>query len=155
MRGLFVRNQRQQSFQPAAVATDNTAFSEDRQRRKVSITLCRSRLQAEDRDAGRRYFSLINLVTNGVGYALLPGRIAGFSALIRLTPLSEKYSPRQTVTLLMPKNRERNPNLLVLATESRMFGRGTIEMLSLARTIRAVRTGIGLGLCRMTEREGA
>ncbi len=69
-------------------------------------------------------FSLINLISGGIGYGLLPGRIAAFSTHIQLIPLSEKYTSRQTITLLMPKNRERDPNLLALAAECRMFGRG-------------------------------
>lgn len=69
-------------------------------------------------------FSLINLISGGIGYGLLPGRIAAFSTHIQLIPLSEKYSSRQTIALLMPKNRERDPNLLALAAECRMFGRG-------------------------------
>lgn len=69
-------------------------------------------------------FSLLNLVGGGVGYGLLPGRIAGFSPNIQLIPLSEKYTSQQIVTLLMPKKRERDPNLLALAAECRMFGRG-------------------------------
>ncbi|HWU97812.1 MAG TPA: LysR family transcriptional regulator [Oxalicibacterium sp.] len=73
-------------------------------------------------------FSLINLVSGGVGYALLPGRIAGFSTHIQLVPLSEKYTSKQIVTLLMPKNRERDPNLLALAAECRMFGREKMGM---------------------------
>lgn len=64
-------------------------------------------------------FSLLNLV----GYGLLPGRIAGFSPNIQLFPLSEKYTSQQIVTLLMPKKRERDPNLLALtAAECWMFG---------------------------------
>lgn len=71
-------------------------------------------------------FSLINLVSGGVGYALLPGRIAAFSTHIQMIPLSEKYTSRQIVALLLPKNRERDPNLLALAAECRMFGREAI-----------------------------
>jgi LysR family malonate utilization transcriptional regulator len=71
-------------------------------------------------------FSLINLVSGGVGYALLPGRIAGFSTHIQMIPLNEKYSSRQTITLLTPKHRELDPNLLALAAECRMFGRETL-----------------------------
>jgi LysR family malonate utilization transcriptional regulator len=70
-------------------------------------------------------FSLLNLVSGGVGYALLPGRIAGFSSNIQLIPLSEKYSSQQIVTLLIPKKRERDSNLLALAAECRMYGRKT------------------------------
>jgi LysR family malonate utilization transcriptional regulator len=69
-------------------------------------------------------FSLINLVSGGMGYSLLPGRVAEFSPRIKLIPLDARYASRQTITLLMAKNRERDPNLLALAAESRMYGKG-------------------------------
>lgn len=69
-------------------------------------------------------FSLINLVSGGIGYSLLPGRVAGFSSRIQLIPLEEKYASHQRITLLLPKNRERDPNLLALAAECRMYSRG-------------------------------
>jgi LysR family malonate utilization transcriptional regulator len=68
-------------------------------------------------------FSLINLISAGMGYSLLPGRIAEFSPRIELIPLQEKYATRQMITLLILKSRERDPNLLALAAECRMAGR--------------------------------
>ena len=67
-------------------------------------------------------FSLINLVSGGMGYSLLPGRIAKFSAQIELISLHAKYSAQQRITLLLPKARERDPNLLALAAECRLYG---------------------------------
>ena len=68
-------------------------------------------------------FSLINLVSGGLGYSLLPGRIGPFSPRIQLIPLEDRYVSRQLITVLLPKNRERDPNLLALAAECRMFHR--------------------------------
>jgi LysR family malonate utilization transcriptional regulator len=67
-------------------------------------------------------FSLINLVGGGMGYSLLPGRIAGFSARVDLLPLAAEYASHQTITLLLSRTRERDPNLLALAAECRMYG---------------------------------
>jgi LysR family malonate utilization transcriptional regulator len=67
-------------------------------------------------------FSLINLVSGGIGYSLLPGRVAEFSARIQLIPLDARYVSHQRITLLLPRNRERTPNLLALAAECRMYG---------------------------------
>lgn len=68
-------------------------------------------------------FSLINLVSGGIGYSLLPGRIGPFSPRIQLIPLEERYVSRQLITVLLPRNRERDPNLLALAAECRMLHR--------------------------------
>jgi LysR family malonate utilization transcriptional regulator len=67
-------------------------------------------------------FSLINLVSGGIGYSLLPARVAEFSARIELIPLDSQYVSHQDITLLIPRNRERDPNLLALAAECRMVG---------------------------------
>ena len=68
-------------------------------------------------------FSLINLVSGGVGYSLLPGRVTAFSPRIQLIPLSTRYAARQVIALLLPRRRERDPNLLALAAECRMLGK--------------------------------
>lgn len=68
-------------------------------------------------------FSLINLVGSGLGYSLLPGRVAEFSPRIQLIELQDKYAAHQRITLLLPRNRERDPNLLALAAECRIAGR--------------------------------
>lgn len=70
-------------------------------------------------------FSLINLISAGIGYSLLPGRIGEFSPRIELIPLDPKYTTRQQITLLLLKSRERDPNLLALAAECRMYGRAS------------------------------
>jgi LysR family malonate utilization transcriptional regulator len=67
-------------------------------------------------------FSLINLVGGGIGYSLLPGRVAGFSSRVDLIPLDARYGSRQAITLLLPRSRERDPDLLALAAECRMYG---------------------------------
>lgn len=69
-------------------------------------------------------FSLINLVSGGMGYSLLPGRVAAYSSRLELIALDAPYASHQVITLLLPKARERDPNLLALAAESRMFGKG-------------------------------
>jgi LysR family malonate utilization transcriptional regulator len=68
-------------------------------------------------------FSLINLVSGGMGFSLLPSRVAEFSGRIKLVPLAPQYASRQTITLLIVKSRERDPNLLALAAECRMYGK--------------------------------
>jgi LysR family malonate utilization transcriptional regulator len=69
-------------------------------------------------------FSLINLVSGGMGYSLLPGRVAEFSTRIQLIPLDARYASHQTISLLISKSRERDPNLLALAAECRMYRKG-------------------------------
>lgn len=66
-------------------------------------------------------FSLINLVSGGLGYSLLPGRVAEFTPRVTLIELAPSYTSFQRVTMLLSKNRERDPNLLALAAECRMF----------------------------------
>jgi LysR family malonate utilization transcriptional regulator len=68
-------------------------------------------------------FSLINLVSEGIGYALVPGRMGAFTPRIQLIPLVAKYVSQQSITLVFPKSRERDPNLLALAAECRMYAR--------------------------------
>ncbi len=69
-------------------------------------------------------FSLINLVGGGMGYSLLPGRVAEFSSRVDLIPLDAPYASSQTITLILSRSRERDPNLLALAAECRMYGKG-------------------------------
>ena len=66
-------------------------------------------------------FSLMNLVGSGMGYSLLPGRVAEYSARIDLIPLDVQYASHQVITLLFSRSRERDPNLLALAAECRMY----------------------------------
>ncbi|BEP58846.1 LysR substrate-binding domain-containing protein [Variovorax sp. V118] len=62
-------------------------------------------------------FSLMNLVSGGVGYTLLPGRVRGvLPHNVQLIPLQPKYLMRQTIALNFLRTRERDPNLLTLLT---------------------------------------
>ncbi|BEP71554.1 MULTISPECIES: LysR family transcriptional regulator [unclassified Variovorax] len=62
-------------------------------------------------------FSLMNLVSGGVGYTLLPGRVRGvLPHNVQLIPLQPKYLMRQTIALNFLRTRERDPNLLALLT---------------------------------------
>jgi LysR family malonate utilization transcriptional regulator len=65
-------------------------------------------------------FSLINLVSGGIGYSLLPGRVAEVSPRMALTRLAPRFTSHQRVAALFARNRERDPNLLALAAECRM-----------------------------------
>ena len=64
-------------------------------------------------------FSLTNLISGGVGYSLLPGRMESFNARVRLIPLVPPYTSQQTITLLMLRRREGDPYLVTLAEECR------------------------------------
>ncbi|MEO5797495.1 MAG: LysR family transcriptional regulator [Rhodoferax sp.] len=60
-------------------------------------------------------FSLMNLVSGGLGYTLLPGRVRdAFPQKVRLIPLQAKYLMRQTIAVNFLRTRERDPNLLAL-----------------------------------------
>ncbi|GCB02496.1 LysR substrate-binding domain-containing protein [Ralstonia sp. SET104] len=67
-------------------------------------------------------FSLMNLVSGGIGYALLPRRVADFSPRVQLIPLAARYAISQHIVLVMQRNRERDPNLLALSAECRLLG---------------------------------
>jgi len=70
-------------------------------------------------------FSMLSLVQAGVGYTLIPGRMKGvYENTVRLMPLAEPYQMRQTIALVYPHSRERDPNLLALAAECRMYALG-------------------------------
>jgi LysR family malonate utilization transcriptional regulator len=70
-------------------------------------------------------FSLMNLVSGGVGYTLLPGRVRHvFQDKVQLIPLQPKYLMRQTIGLSFARNRGRDPNLLALASVCRLAHRG-------------------------------
>jgi len=68
-------------------------------------------------------FSLANLVSGGVGYSLLPGRMESFNPRVKLIPLAPAYGARQKVTLLMPRRRCGEPHLKTLAEECRRLAR--------------------------------
>jgi LysR family malonate utilization transcriptional regulator len=66
-------------------------------------------------------FSLMNLVSGGVGCTLLPGRVRGVMPQeIQFIPLQPKYLMRQTIGLHFLRSRERDPNLLALLTVCRL-----------------------------------
>jgi LysR family malonate utilization transcriptional regulator len=67
-------------------------------------------------------FSLMNLVSGGIGYALLPRRVADFSPKVQLIPLAARYAISQHIVLVLQRNRERDPNLLALSAECRLLG---------------------------------
>ena len=70
-------------------------------------------------------FSLMNLVSGGVGCTLLPGRVRDvFAHKVQLIPLEARYSMRQTIGLSFLRSRERDPNLLALSAVCRMTARG-------------------------------
>jgi LysR family malonate utilization transcriptional regulator len=65
-------------------------------------------------------FSLANLVSGGVGYTLLPGRVRTiFNHKLQLIALDEPFRARQTIGLSFLASRERDPDLLVLASVCR------------------------------------
>jgi LysR family malonate utilization transcriptional regulator len=67
-------------------------------------------------------FTLLSMVSSGVGYALLPGRIAAvYENRVRLVPLQARYRMQQHIGLVFLKARERDPNLLALLAECRMY----------------------------------
>jgi LysR family transcriptional regulator, malonate utilization transcriptional regulator len=67
-------------------------------------------------------FSLMNLVSAGIGYTLLPGRVRGvFGAKLQLIPLKPEFLMRQTIGVSFLRVRERDPNLLALAAVCRML----------------------------------
>jgi LysR family malonate utilization transcriptional regulator len=66
-------------------------------------------------------FSLMNLVSGGVGCTLLPGRVRDvFKDKVQLIPLQPQYLMRQTIGLSFMRTRERDPNLLTLSSVCRM-----------------------------------
>jgi LysR family malonate utilization transcriptional regulator len=66
-------------------------------------------------------FSLINLVSGGIGCTLLPGRVRTvLPANVQLIPLQAKYLMRQKIAVCFLRARERDPNLLALLAASRM-----------------------------------
>jgi len=66
-------------------------------------------------------FSLMNLVSGGVGCTLLPGRVRDvFKDKVQLIAVQPPYLMRQTIGLHFMRSRERDPNLLALASVCRM-----------------------------------
>jgi LysR family malonate utilization transcriptional regulator len=67
-------------------------------------------------------FSLMNLVSGGVGCTLLPGRVRHtLPKKMQLIPLQAKYSMRQKISVNFLRTRERDPNLLALLATCRGY----------------------------------
>jgi LysR family transcriptional regulator, malonate utilization transcriptional regulator len=67
-------------------------------------------------------FSLMNLVSGGVGYTLLPGRVRStLPKKVLLIPLQAKYAMRQKISMCFLRTRERDPNLLALLATCRGY----------------------------------
>lgn len=67
-------------------------------------------------------FTLISMVSTGVGLALLPGRISTIhESSVKLIPLKDAKQIKQEIGLVFLKSKERDPNLLALIAECRMF----------------------------------
>ncbi|NWB91321.1 LysR family transcriptional regulator [Pseudomonas agarici] len=67
-------------------------------------------------------FTLLSMVSSGVGYALLPGRIAMvYENRVKLIPLQAHYHLQQHIGVVFLKAKERDPNLLALLAECRMY----------------------------------
>jgi LysR family malonate utilization transcriptional regulator len=86
-------------------------------------------------------FSLTNLVAEGMGFALLPNRVGLFTTKVQLIPLAPRYTLKQTIRLLVPKARERNPNLLALVAECRSLRKATEALPPPERTNARSRSG--------------
>lgn len=67
-------------------------------------------------------FTLLSMVSSGVGYALLPGRIAAvYENRVKLIALQARYRLQQHIGVVFLKAKERDPNLLALLAECRMY----------------------------------
>ena len=66
-------------------------------------------------------FSLMNLVSGGIGCTLLPGRVRDvIPGKVQLIPLQPRFLMRQHIGLNFLRTRERDPNLLALASVCRL-----------------------------------
>src|ERR1700761_973702 len=69
-------------------------------------------------------FSLMNLVSGGGGYTLLPGRVRGvLGDKVQFIPLKPQYLMRQSIGVSFLHARERDPNLLALMAVCRLCTR--------------------------------
>jgi len=63
----------------------------------------------------------INRSIGGIGCTLLPGRVRDvFPHKVQLIPVQPKFLMRQTIGLSFLRSRERDPNLLALASVCRL-----------------------------------
>lgn len=73
-------------------------------------------------------FSMLSLVQAGVGFTLMPGRMKKvYEGSVQMLRLSEPYQMQQLIAIVFSRNRERDPNLLALAAEGRMYARSLQE----------------------------
>ena len=73
-------------------------------------------------------FTLISMVSSGVGFALLPGRISTiYESSVKLIPLHAAYKIKQEIGLVFLKSKEPDPNLLALIAECRMFSKSKVK----------------------------
>ncbi|WP_374668164.1 LysR family transcriptional regulator [Acinetobacter sp.] len=73
-------------------------------------------------------FTLISMVSSGVGLALLPGRISTiYESSVKLIPLQSPYKIKQEIGLVFLKSKEPDPNLLALIAECRMFSKAKMR----------------------------
>ncbi|MGP3792468.1 LysR family transcriptional regulator [Pseudomonas sp. B392_1p] len=73
-------------------------------------------------------FTLLSMVNSGVGYALLPSRVAMvYESGVKLIPLQARYHLQQHIGVVFLKAKERDPNLLALLAECRMYARRVLE----------------------------
>ncbi|AFJ48578.1 LysR substrate-binding domain-containing protein [Shimwellia blattae] len=73
-------------------------------------------------------FSMLSLVQAGVGLTLVPGRMHKMYAdSVRMVKLAPEYQMRQQIGMVFARNRERDPNLLALVAEGRMYARDQPE----------------------------
>jgi len=67
-------------------------------------------------------FSLMNLVSGGMGCTLLPGRVRSILPdKVQLIPLQVRYFMRQKISVCFLRTRERDPNLLALLATCRGY----------------------------------
>ncbi len=70
-------------------------------------------------------FSALSLVNAGVGVSILPGRMASvYPETVRFIPLQGSMRRIQHITMVFKRSRQREPNILALVAEGRMFARG-------------------------------
>ena len=82
----------------------------------LSARLTRGRLH------GSAIAIFLGMVSSGVGHALLPKRIeAVYENRVRLIPLQPRYRLQQHIGVVFLKAKERDPNLLALLAECRMY----------------------------------
>jgi LysR family malonate utilization transcriptional regulator len=69
-------------------------------------------------------FSMLSLVQAGIGFSLMPGRMKkAWENSVQLLKLAQPYQMQQQIAIVFARNRDRDPNLLALAAEGRMYAR--------------------------------